>query len=854
MTAVREQQLLEALRRAQLENNKREESERKLREEIEELRTMFNNLATQLQPRGSRRKRTARIDGLDMGPTSSAGEQADFDRQAVMRLGKKFAIIAEPWILPRPEDALGKPRPNLRHDDPARFQVTDREELVPWITAELYHHVPEAYHDMLENSAEFAYEARFNAIRATAIKAVRDRAAVIFNVRPDFVERNPDGIDKDTEPSLLRYLTWHPDDEAAEYDEFPPLLYPDCVQNDALVFRNPQLVKVLKVILYGPKSVQSAATEPQSSTTQGSNPKRSDKRRGGRPASGPTPNAVLWGLKQVTPGMIAFSAIAATFVLSADEEFVPRGKVTHIDYWERFRLYKKVLMTTADEPATRATIAYFQQQLFSSPQDPRAPVAPLKSPGEDAADKLIRRLRGSNAAPPAPVPSLPPPSATRAPGRAPRTAPTAPAAPTAVPARDHTAHVAQAQAPSHVHRNSARSADAGRLNDRDALKTTIPDPIPEEDEDYDEGAVSYADGADGYAEGTEGRTASEMYDSYADDADVVEDAQDAEDAEDVEDAEDADGDAEEFEEDPAVAQDDYEGLDYVEVDADEQTDLDAGQATDASDIDTLPPQPARRHDSIGLPLAPGVERAASLAREYSHRPNAPPVIQSSKPLPLPRRADVHNDSATLVPSAPRPPIPSIGVTRSVSGPVPQLAVRAPMVRSFSGSHIIARAHPGIVQDRDEAPSQAVNAVATRGNRRVQPAPATIEQDIHDRAQAPESVPEPVRPRPRPRIRRAVEPADESADEGAQVAAGSAALPSASPDSDPPATNTKPAAPARRGTTAGRKGRKAAPATVAEDTEVATPNAPSAQASNPSGTGGAARRGRVGTRSSNRVKK
>ncbi|CDO76646.1 hypothetical protein BN946_scf184868.g60 [Trametes cinnabarina] len=826
MAAIREQQLLEALRRSQLENSKREESERKLREEIDELRTMFNNLATQLQPRGNRRKRTVRVDGLDMGPTSSAGDQADFDRQAVMRLGKKFAIIAEPWILPRPEDALGKPRPNLRHDDPARFQITDREELLPWITAELYHHVPEAYHNMLENSAEFAYEASFNAIRATAIKAIRDRAAVIFNVRPDFVERNPDGIDKDAEPSLLRYLTWHPDDEAAEYDEFPPLLYPDCVQNDALIFRNPQLIKVLKVILYGPKSVQSAATEAQSSTTQGSNPKRPDKRRGGRPASGPTPNAVLWGLKQVTPGMIAFSAIAATFVLSADEEFVPRGKVTHIDYWERFRLYKK---------------------------DPRAPVAPLKSPGEDAADKLIRRLRGSNAAPPAHVPSLPPPSATRASGHSstavtPRTALTGPPAPTAAPG-DRTVHVAQAQAPSHVRRSSARSADAGRLNDRDVLKTTIPDPIPEEDEEYGEGVESYTDGADGYAEGTEGHTATEMYDGYEDDAEVVEDAEDAEDTEDAE-----DGDAEELEGDPAVAQDDYEGLDYVEVDVDEQTDLDAGQATDASDTDTVPPQPARRHDSIGLPLAPGVERAASLAREYSHRPNAPPVIQSSKPLPLPRRADIHSNTANLVPSAPRPPISSIGVTRSVSGPVPQLAVRAPMVRSFSGSHIIARAHPGIVQDRDEAPGQAVNAMATRGNRRVQLA----QQDIsysHDQAQAPESIPEPVRPRPRPRIRRAVEPADGSADEGTQVAAGSAALPSMSPDPDPPATNTKPAAPTRRGTTAGRKGRKAAPATVAEDMEVAssTPNAPSAEASNSRGTG-AARRGRVGTRSSNRVKK
>ncbi|KAJ3006718.1 hypothetical protein NUW54_g3827 [Trametes sanguinea] len=309
MTAIREQQLLEALRRAQLENSKREESERKLHEEINEFRTMFNNLATQLQPHGNHCKQTA---------------------QAVMPLGKKFTIITEPWILPRPEDALGKPRPNLRHDDPARFQITDREELLPWVTAELYHHVPEAYHNMLENLAEFADEASgFNAIRATAIKAVRDRAAVIFNVRLDFVEHNPEGIDKDAEPSLLRYLTWHPEDEAAEYDEFPPLLYPDCVQNDALVFRNPQLVKVLKVILYGPKSVQSSAAEPQSSTTQGSNPKRPDKRRGRRPASGPTPNAVLWGLKQVTPGMTAFSAIAATFVLSADEEFVPRGKDAH---------------------------------------------------------------------------------------------------------------------------------------------------------------------------------------------------------------------------------------------------------------------------------------------------------------------------------------------------------------------------------------------------------------------------------------------------------------------------------------------------------------------------------------------
>lgn len=82
-------------------------------------------------------------------------------------------------------------------------------------------------------------------MRVAAINRTRGCAARIFNLRDQLVQRVSRGIDKQTEPLLMRFLRWSQTDvDAGAHEDFPPILYPNCVHNSLLVFRNPQLVEV----------------------------------------------------------------------------------------------------------------------------------------------------------------------------------------------------------------------------------------------------------------------------------------------------------------------------------------------------------------------------------------------------------------------------------------------------------------------------------------------------------------------------------------------------------------------------------------------------------------------------------
>ncbi|KAI0348732.1 hypothetical protein OH77DRAFT_1526237, partial [Trametes cingulata] len=207
----------------------------------------------------------------------------------------------------------------------------------------------------------------------------------IFGLQAAWLDRKTKVVDKSKEPSIVRYLKSNP--QRAEYDDFPPLLYPDCVEDVRRTFRNPQLVKLMMAILYGQASLK-VDEENEAIEKEGKDvPKR-------RLWTGPPPNAVKWGLKRVTPGMIAFAAVLATFVLSADDEFVMKGKETGINYWSRHQLYCQVLISTADDPSTKATFAFWQKKLFPRSGTRNGQEDVDEQPArETAAEAHIRRLR-----------------------------------------------------------------------------------------------------------------------------------------------------------------------------------------------------------------------------------------------------------------------------------------------------------------------------------------------------------------------------------------------------------------------------------------------------------------------------
>ncbi|KAJ2983015.1 hypothetical protein NUW54_g10677 [Trametes sanguinea] len=341
MASRREADLAQALKVAQLEVGRLQDVERKLLEENAQLCAQLKQLQLKGRGKSSRARGRGGSSGHAASQHNSDGSESEefgYDDEQVMRLGKMFGAIAEPWILPHPTLALKQRCPDVAYNDPQRFTISKPEALLPWITAEIYHYVPSDYHLMLESYVPFTHSfiTGHKNMRSNAVRSVRSNAAQIFSIRADWVTRHTTVIDKAYEPILLQYLKFDHSNPTSAYDVFPPLLYPGFIKDPAATFRVPHLLKICKVLLFGPASIQGEEGD--------SNGKKRKKQW-----TGPPPNAVLWGLAHVTPGLIAYAAILATFVLSSDDEFTPQGKNTRIDYWERFRQYKKYLMSTSEE-------------------------------------------------------------------------------------------------------------------------------------------------------------------------------------------------------------------------------------------------------------------------------------------------------------------------------------------------------------------------------------------------------------------------------------------------------------------------------------------------------------------------
>ncbi|KAJ3008421.1 hypothetical protein NUW54_g3159 [Trametes sanguinea] len=291
---------------------------------------------------------------------SDAGE---FNDRCMQQLGKMYPVIGETWILPHPEMALNQPQLNIDHHDPSRYGVSRPEQALPWVIEEIYYYVPEQYHGMLELYVPLktSFLKGYGNMHSIAANNMHLVAPFIFKLRANWMVCDPPQVDQAMEPVIFCYLRWDTTKLKAPYPVFPPVLYPNCFKISALVFRNVQLCLLLSCILFR----DDLDGEIEEVVIQ-------------RQASGPLMNAVLWGLTQVTPGMIAFGAVIAKFFLSADTELT---------------MYKKVLVTTVDTPSIMETMRWYQQNLFPQSADVDNDVQTQQ--GKDAADTVIRELMGS---------------------------------------------------------------------------------------------------------------------------------------------------------------------------------------------------------------------------------------------------------------------------------------------------------------------------------------------------------------------------------------------------------------------------------------------------------------------------
>lgn len=124
-----------ALKKAQLENGQ-------LKEDI---KTLQAKVATYDGIVSKREVNKAAKEGDGLPP--------DVENQ-IKALGREFVVVGEIWV----DEGVGlspfrKPRPNFAYNSPLRYRNTENERL--GILDELYCHVPDALHELLQKHSRF---------------------------------------------------------------------------------------------------------------------------------------------------------------------------------------------------------------------------------------------------------------------------------------------------------------------------------------------------------------------------------------------------------------------------------------------------------------------------------------------------------------------------------------------------------------------------------------------------------------------------------------------------------------------------------------------------------------------------
>ncbi|KAK0471473.1 hypothetical protein IW261DRAFT_1571983 [Armillaria novae-zelandiae] len=149
------------------------------------------------------------------------------------------------------------------------------------------------------------------------------------------------GFDAAKDPTCQRLLGY--DAEKRTYSSLPPILWPDAMRDDdnRYIFRSETLMKILTATFFGSASLKEDTAIKKKPT-----------------------NRILWGMNEITPGAIMFTAIMACFVLSGDERFDKHGGRSQIQYAVDFKLYKSTIVKYFDKRHMKDTVAAFNQFVF----------------------------------------------------------------------------------------------------------------------------------------------------------------------------------------------------------------------------------------------------------------------------------------------------------------------------------------------------------------------------------------------------------------------------------------------------------------------------------------------------------
>ncbi|KAG8709149.1 hypothetical protein FRC08_018509 [Ceratobasidium sp. 394] len=275
-----EEEMRAYITRLQLEKNN-------MKRQLDEVTRERDHLQTN---QGNKRRRARYVDE----PTP---DDPKYDRA-----GKRCTLMYQPWIAPD----LFETEPNPTYSDDRRYEegepgmqvqgnLQDVLASAPTLRENLLHKVH--FQSVFINGAN---EQRRN----SAVRTRKTSGSLIFGCKQEELKEEAARTNNPEFQRLLGYQADRP--HGRRYRELPPMLYGNEVpRSNEQLFRHKILFRLFRACAFGPSTISETGTSTDP--------------RGQHVLSN------ILGLKAITPGAIAFSAILARWCLSPDTEFSEKG-------------------------------------------------------------------------------------------------------------------------------------------------------------------------------------------------------------------------------------------------------------------------------------------------------------------------------------------------------------------------------------------------------------------------------------------------------------------------------------------------------------------------------------------------
>ncbi|KAJ6511491.1 armadillo-type protein [Mycena vitilis] len=256
------------------------------------------------------------------------GENAMDYQSHIIKWGKSFGVLHYPWL-----DSSAFSTKALFPLVPAREQWKVQpvsKYFKQGLTAAIYKHVPEEYHELVnaEKFPDFAanFCKQLNAGRSSALHVLKTQLPKILqHLDPTFRATDPD--------AWRALLVWSDDKPDVLVAHYPPLLYSGLQKAPNNVFKNRVLALALRCLLFGPASLDDNGTRKPASQTLGH----------------------IWQVYSVTWGSISFISTLCLFVAywatrpgEKKEDFDTIGAKSNINFGQIYVRLRRALEVAAE--------------------------------------------------------------------------------------------------------------------------------------------------------------------------------------------------------------------------------------------------------------------------------------------------------------------------------------------------------------------------------------------------------------------------------------------------------------------------------------------------------------------------